>query len=535
MRQRDHWKRCGWAVALVLCGLLAYAVPGECALYGTDDMSGSRLLRINPADASSTVVGTVPNWYAPFGVDLPIITLAYNPADGFLYGTDHMSASRLLRINRADASSTVVGTVPNWYAPFEVDLPIITLDYNPADGFLYGTDDYYPDSRLLRIDPADGSSTVVGTVPNYANGPNWSSNLAYNTGDGFFYRTDRGIGDGSRLLRINPADGSSTVVGPDPDWTVPNWYASLGVNLPIRSLAYVPPTHFLGTGVLWPATPENRLIDGIAAAVNLQDTFDDRRRFPDTTDTTSLQLHSVDAHNLGLFKTALGDLAERVGPGDTVILSFASHGDSDKTGTEPPCLTCYKDDTGNIQYEWRTGQEYVLLSPDEGDRLYDLDLLAMLKESPFNKVKKIVILDCCRSGGFGPDLAAGLTDIAVLAACTEGGFTYAASDGTCLFTDTIISGLTKSGNYFRADLNHDGVLTLVELEIYVNAYAFGDLIGQEVSLMELLGGTVPFTGINMVSFTSPDFDGVIGASMPEPGTLMLLALGGLALLRRRAA
>ncbi|MCX5771214.1 MAG: caspase family protein [Candidatus Hydrogenedentes bacterium] len=587
MRQRDHWKRCGWTVALVVWGLLAYPVPGECALYGTDqDMfaGGSRLLRINRADAPSTVVGTVPNWYATDtgAWNRPISSLAYNPADGFLYGTDNTPGSRLLRINRADASSRVVGTVPDWYAPIGMNLAISSLAYSPADGCLYGTDgamvevgsrllrinpanacstvvgtvpnwyatdtgawnmpisslaynpadgflystDYTPaGSRLLRINPGDASSTVVGTVPNwYADvGANPSiTGLAYNTGDGFLYGTDSGIGEGSRLLRINPADGSSTVMG-----IVPNWYAPLGVNLPIRSLAYVPPTHFLGTGVSWVG------VDGIADAVNLQETFDDRLRFPDTTDTTSLQLHSVDAGNLGLFKTQLGLLAERVRPGDTVILSFSSHGDSDKTGTEIPCWTRYKDATGNIQYESRTGQEYVLLSEDAGDRLYDRDLLALLKDSRFSAVKKIVILDCCRSGGFGPDLAWGLTNVAVLAACDEGEFSFAAFDGTGFFTNVLICGLTEVGNYFRADTNHDGVLTLDELKAYVNAYAFGDLIGQELPLKEP-GGTAPFTGINMVSFTSPDFDGVIGASMPEPGTLMLLALGGLALLRRRA-
>ena len=589
MRQRDYWKRCGWTVALVVWGLLAYPVPGECALYGTDNTgAGSRLLLINPADASSTVVATVPNWYENYGVNLAIRSLAYNPADGFLYGTDNTPGSRLLRINRADASSTVVGTVPDWYAPIGTNLAISSLAYSPADGFLYGTDGamFAGGSRLLRINPANASSTMVGTVPNWyatdtgawnmpisslaynpADGflystdytpagsrllrinpadasstvvgpvPNWYADvganpsitgLAYNTGDGFLYGTDIGIGQGSRLLRINPADGSSTVVGPDPDWIVPNWYASLGVNVPISSLAYVPPTHFLGTGVSWVG------VDGIADAENLQKTFGDPRRFPDTTDSTSLPLISVGDGNLDLFKTEFDLLAQRVRPGDTVILSFSSHGDSDKTGTQIPCWTRYKDATGNIQYESRTGQEYVLLSEDAGDRLYDRDLLALLKDSRFSAVKKIVILDCCRSGGFGPDLAWGLTNVAVLAACDEGEFSSAAFDGTGFFTNVLICGLTEVGNYFRADTNHDGVLTLDELKAYVNAYAFGDLIGQQMPLKEL-GGTAPFTGISMVSFTSPDFDGVIGASMPEPGTLMLLALGGLALLRRRAA
>ena len=207
MQQRDQRKGHRWALALVVCGLLAYPVPGECSLYGTDSMPNSRLLRINPANASVTMVGTMPNWYAninigdgSYGGNIPIAGLAYNQADGFLYGTDSVPNSRLLRINPANASSTVVGTMPNWYANYPngdggygVNFPIASLAYVPQAktyGIFIGSNDYkadgtikvngqtdaekvyakfnqlvtFSDVKLLNYSVADTSSTPIGAI-----------------------------------------------------------------------------------------------------------------------------------------------------------------------------------------------------------------------------------------------------------------------------------------------------------------------------------------------------------------------------------
>jgi hypothetical protein len=202
MRQRERWKACAWTVALMVLGLLAYPVPGECSLYGTDSEPQSRLFQINPADASSVVVGTVSNWH--YNWYPPMFGLAYNAADGFLYGTD--AGFSLIRIDRVHGYSTLVGlTYPNF---------IGRLTYNPTDGFLYGIDMYADIGGiyLSRINPANGSTTVVG-VNQYQ-----ITSLAYNPTDGFLYGTDRGYPDlPSHLLRINPANGSTTVVGTVPD------------------------------------------------------------------------------------------------------------------------------------------------------------------------------------------------------------------------------------------------------------------------------------------------------------------------------
>ena len=100
-------------------------------------------------------------------------------------------------------------------------------------------------------------------------------------------------------------------------------------------------------------------------------------------------------------------------------------------------------------------------------------------------VRKILIFDNCRSGGFSPDLVGSVSSIAVLAGCNEGYFTFATPwDGTGFFTNRIVDGFSEGLDGFpQADNNKDGTVTLDELDTFIKAYDWGDLIGTEVLLM----------------------------------------------------
>jgi len=228
-------------VSFAILGLWPHRTDADGYLYSTDDAGGtnSRLLRIDPANASVQVVGIVDNSH-PYG--LAISGLDYNFADGYLYATDDAGGtnSRLLRIDPRDASVQVVGIVDNSH-PY--GLAISGLAYNSADGYLYGTDDAGgTNSLLLRIDPANASAQIVGTVENLP--PLGISGLAYNSADGYLYGTDDAGGSNSRLLRINPANASAQIVG-----TVENLYSWPFVHgLGISGLAYVADFKWVGAG-----------------------------------------------------------------------------------------------------------------------------------------------------------------------------------------------------------------------------------------------------------------------------------------------
>jgi len=291
----------------------------------------------------------------------------------------------------------------------------------------------------------------------------------------------------------------------------------------------IPRTRAMCVGVKWPYADD--LLRGDLDAHNMYEVLEGT--FSNLEKGNVMAVHEEGDYsqdtNLQQFYDGFSETAEGISSGDVLILSFASHGDSLASGTEPAAMTHMTDGSTYMS----TGDEYICLSggAPSGARLYDDDLLNLLDDPVLDDVKKIVILDACRSGGFGLDLANNLPNIAVLAGCPEGGFTLSEPDGTGVFTNTIIAGLSAGPSGLpSADGDLDGIVTLDELSDYVSAYDFGDLIGQSLQLRNLDGEMV-FDGLDMKTWTSSDFDDIIWT--PEPASMALLAAGALVMLRKR--
>ena len=328
------------------------------------------------------------------------------------------------------------------------------------------------------------------------------------------------VADSAHGLRGGNFSNASYVLDASYRVIIPT-YESPGLGFRVASVASEPSTHVLSVGVDWGSSLRGDLdADHLASVFN--------SAMPSVGEPEVLLMDSSEAANLTAFENNLEAIIEDADPGDTIILTFASHGDSLVEGTEPSVAT----DLGDGTFEARTGDEYVLLSDQEADRLYDDYLADLLGDERLNDVRKIVIFDNCRSGGFGPDLTDEIPNIAVLAGCGEGGFTFSDADGTGLFTNSIVDGLTRDDDgFWNADgatgVEKDGIVTLDELETHIAAFDFGDLIGQELPL-RYLDGSYTFQGLSITVSASDDFDGIV--AVPEPSTLILVGTGALALL-----
>jgi len=324
----------------------------------------------------------------------------------------------------------------------------------------------------------------------------------------------------------------------------PTWYEA-------RLTIETPGTRVLCVGVDWTGTKNIRgHKDAELLCYTLKNALGDCME----ANTLELDTDTTGGGNLTGFLNTFEGLASRANPGDTIILSFSSAGDSRGSGQESPFKVCintklegnYGDGT-EADYEWRTSDEYIKLSKaateTQVDRLYDDALRDLLADARLAEVRKIVILDLCRSGGFGPDLTNGVSNIAVLAACNEGWFAYPDEAGMGIFTRMVADGFELVGLHPRSpradgylDGNRDGALTLAELmEFIAKEYDkeeyFGDLIGKELPLRDL-EGTGIFNGLEIDFATSADFVDDFGC-VPEPGAILVLLFGALALRRRR--
>ncbi len=380
--------------------------------------------------------------------------------------------------------------------------------------------------------PDTGGQFANGKNPtppfNYANWGGVEPNDRQATEDYASYNVGRKFG------RINPgewADSTRVPTNADP---------IIGYLVEYEEVVG-PTTHVLAVGVNWPA---DNLLGG-EDAKHLASAL--KSRLSGFVKEPVVRDYNWDAppgQNLGNFRSSFEEVVQDVAVGDTLILSLASHGDSKEVGSEPDFWTStdprkpYLEGDG----EWRSGNEYVLMSEAAGpigtdvDRLYDDELHALLADERLDDVKKIVIFDACRSGGFGPDLgfASGIPNIAVLAGSNEGYFTFSAGDGTGIFTNALIQGLNKGPDGFsRADTNKDRGVSLIELEDFTETTmswdptGWGGLIGEELPL-RLLQGSGVFYGLDVEFSASADFTG--GFSVPEPSTLVLLSMGAVGLL-----
>ena len=254
-------------------------------------------------------------------------------------------------------------------------------------------------------------------------------------------------------------------------------------------------------------------VNGIADAYAIKAKFD---ALMGLTDTRMLNYAVLDilSNPWSDITGVLNEYTKVVKPGDNLIFFYSGHGSGSETD---PSV----DES---------------LAPTLLARIVDDDLagwfLDASRRDKWADVNKLFILDSCYSGGFwngeDADLSA-LDRMALLAASSEMGLAASNPDADCqgYFSLALAEGLEKVGRWARADTGKDG-LSVQDLLDWLNSYPGypSEITGylkdgwsdDLVTLQWGVTGTV-----------SPDFDMVV----PEPASLLLLALGGLVLLRCR--
>lgn len=117
--------------------------------------SPSTLYQFNPVTGSA--VSTV----SIVGARSPIVSIAYDSSANLVYGTTAVSFGNvgnfLYSINPVSGAATVIGD-------FGISA-LFGLAFNPLDGFLYGTNGEGSDTAsLYRIDTANANATLIGST-----------------------------------------------------------------------------------------------------------------------------------------------------------------------------------------------------------------------------------------------------------------------------------------------------------------------------------------------------------------------------------
>lgn len=214
---------------------------------------------------------------------------------------------------------------------------------------------------------------------------------------------------------------------------------------------------------------------------------------------------------------ALDAYTNRLQPGDNLIFFYSGHGGG--STTDPAAEESL----------------YVTKTAISG-QFVDDDLTAWFldgsRKDKWAGINKMFVLDSCFSGGFwngeNQDLNS-LQKVALLAAAGE--LQYAEADpdhnGEGFFSRALEDGLSKVGNWAKSDVNKDGLITAEELKLWLENYALPvNAVGY--IKQDWPDDLVPVEW-QVVGSMSGDFDMVV----PEPATLSLLALGGLAVLLRK--
>jgi len=138
------------------------------------------------------------------GTSQSIVSIAYDPGANLVYGTTSEvyggPANTLYRIDPVTGAATLIG---------DFRLPtLFGLDFNTADGYLYGTDGAFGQiSSLHRIDTTTAAATLIGSL-----GVQSVFDIAFRPGDNeLFLASSQNNG---RLYTADITDASVTLVGP---------------------------------------------------------------------------------------------------------------------------------------------------------------------------------------------------------------------------------------------------------------------------------------------------------------------------------
>jgi len=251
-------------------------------------------------------------------------------------------------------------------------------------------------------------------------------------------------------------------------------------------------------------------------------------------DTLIIDPSTENAHDL--VRDRIMNMAQRVGPDETFLLFIGGHGS----------------DNGSVALQ--------IGGPSLPSAAINRSELTNWLSTVDPAGNKIVILPGCHTGSFwqgtagDPGLAT-LSRIGLLAGApaNEDSFIYpfpGDTFGMSPLAITVIEGLHRSAtSRSKADADGSGVITFDELHGFVdsaNTFHFwhwtifpfsfqgwSDLTGQNWPVLSEFGDFQSFA-FTPEYLATTDIQGVaMAGSIPEPATLALLALGGLALIRRR--
>ena len=156
------------------------------------------------------------------------------------------------------------------------------------------------------------------------------------------------------------------------------------------------------------------------------------------------------------------------------------------------------------------------------------------RRDTWRDVNKLFILDSCHAGGFwgGEDAdLSSLEHVALLAAASELEPALSSKDDNDnrqgVYSLVLADGLKKTGGFAAADTNKDG-LTVQELAIFLADYP-----SYQNGITGFIRDGWPDDLVSIGWDPSLNLTDDFTMVVPEPATLSLLALGGLAMLRRR--
>ncbi len=181
--------------------------PVDDYLYAINGLSPFQLYRID-ASATVTNLGNVTSLVAPSGQRFNAGT--FGPG-GQYYVMSNLATPRLYRIDISTRVATLIGS--------PAVNRILDIAYNPADGQLYGRQFFNTGShntgQLFKINPTNAAATAIGGVTTFGR-----TGAIYFTALGqiIAYVDDATVGDDfsqETLVQIDPSTGALTVLGTD--------------------------------------------------------------------------------------------------------------------------------------------------------------------------------------------------------------------------------------------------------------------------------------------------------------------------------